>query len=544
MYNFVELHEIINIVLKRWWLLLLALLVGGGIGYGITQQQTPVYAAKTTLFVGRSIRANDLDRNAIQTSQELAITYAEIVRRQPVIQGTIDSLQLSTTWQSLRSRIKVGQVAETQLIEITAEAASPQEAELIAAEVARQVILLSPSAGGAQANEETFQFVQERLLNLQEGINGAQLELQNAQLTLAELDPNSIEAGALRVKIEGLENRLLDWDNLYARLLNFVSDMQATNQLSVIEPAQALTSPVRPRPTLNIAVGIFGMLALALFVIFLLEYFNDTYKDSEDFGRHTGLNVLGVVRQVAGKSAMDRLISKQDAYSYTFASEDYRLVYSKLHFAIQQLPQKIIMVTSVSSGDGKSLATANLGIAMAEAGLNVVIVDANLRRPSQHEIFELTNANGLIEVLHAPRQQLDVYLKNTSILNLRVLTAGTLPLNSAGMLGSAQMKDLLHRLAEEVDIVLCDSPEATGVADAAILAHQVAAVLLVLRKDRMYRSLIKEALKNLEQVGANFVGVLVNHPSSGIGVRPNKSKPSSPFRLALQSPQNVEAGSD
>jgi len=544
MYNFVELRDIINIVLKRWWLLLLAALIGLGIGYGLTEQQTEVYAAKTTLFVGRSIRANDLDRNAIQTSQELAITYAEIVRRQPVIQGTINALQLSTTWQSLRSRIKVGQVAETQLIEITAEAPSPQEAEQIAAEVARQVILLSPSSGGAQANEETFQFVQERLFNLQESINGAQSELQSAQTTLRTLDPNSIEAGALRVKVEGLENRLLDWDNLYARLLSFVSDMQATNQLSVIEPAQAQASPVRPRPTLNMAAGIFGMLALALLLIFLLEFFDDTYKDIEDFGKHTGLNVLGTVRQVPGKSIADRLISKQDAYSYTFASEDYRLVYSKLHFLIQNLPQKIIMVTSIAAGDGKSLATANLGVAMAEAGLNVVIVDANLRRPAQHEIFELTNANGLIEVLHAPRQQLDIYLKHTSIMNLRVLTAGTLPLNSAGMLGSAQMKELLNHLAEDVDIVLCDSPEATGVADAAILAHQVAGVLLVMRKEKMPRSLVKEARKNLEQVGANFVGVVVNHPTSGVGSRSAKGKSASPFRLALSTPQNVEAGSD
>lgn len=537
MYNFVELRDIVIIVLKRWWLLLIATLIGVALGYGLTQQQTAVYAAKTTLFVGRSIRANDLNRTDIQTGQELALTYSEIARLQPVVQGTIDALQLSMSWQSLRSRIKVTQVAETQLIQITVEASSRDEAERIAAEVARQVILLSPSAGGAQADEETFAFVQQRLVNLQQSIANAQSELRDAELRLAAIDAGSIEAGALRVKIEGLENRLLDWDNLYARLLSFISDMQATNQLSVIEPAQAQASPVRPRLTLNVAAAVFGMLALAILLIFLLEYFDDTYKDPDDLGRHLTLNLLGTVRQVAGKSPSDRLIANQTASAYAFASEDYRLVYSKLHFAIQQLSQKIIMVTSVEQGDGKSLATANLGVAMAEAGLNVVIVDANLRRPSQHEIFELTNANGLIEVLHAPRQQLDLYLKHTSIMNLRVLTAGTLPLHSAGMLGSAQMKDLLNRLADEVDVVLCDSPEATGVADAAILAHQVAGVLLVMRRDRLSRSLIKEAIKNLEQVGANFVGAVVNHPTSGLGTRNKNAKQSSPFRLMLPAPQ-------
>jgi capsular exopolysaccharide synthesis family protein len=542
MYNFVELRDVIMLVLKRWWLLVLAALIGGALGYALTAQQAPVYAAKTTLFVGRSIQANDLDRTALQTGQQLAITYAEIIRRQPVLQGTINALQLTTSWQALRSRISVSQVGETQLIEITAEAASPREAEQVVAEVARQLILLSPSSGNLQTNEETFQFVQQRLLTLQSSIASTQSELQSVQLALAALEATSIEAGALRIKIDDLQNRLLEWDNLYARLLTFISDMQATNQLSVIEPAQAQTSPVRPRLELNVAAGVFGLLALAMLLIFLLAYLDDTFKSGEELARHTDLALLGTVRQLAGKTTTDRLITKQTSFAQ--AAEDYRLAYSKLHFTIHKLPRKVIMVTSPTPGEGKSLVTANLAVAMAEAGLHVVIVDANLRRPTQHQIFGIANTNGLTELLHAPLQHLDTYLKSTAVLNLQIVTAGTLPAHSAAMLGSAQMQHLLDRLAAAADVIICDSPEATGVADAAILARQVSGVLVVVNKHKMQRRLIKEALKNLAQVGSPVIGLVLNHPNSGLGAKQPAVQPSTPLPLALPSPQNVEAGDD
>jgi Mrp family chromosome partitioning ATPase len=112
------------------------------------------------------------------------------------------------------------------------------------------------------------------------------------------------------------------------------------------------------------------------------------------------------------------------------------------------------------------------------------------------------------------------------------------------MLGSAQMQHLLDRLAAAADVIICDSPEATGVADAAILARQVSGVLVVINKHKMQRRLIKEALKNLAQVGSPVIGLVLNHPNSGLGAKQPAVQPSTPLPLALPSPQNVEAGDD
>lgn len=511
-YNFIELRELVVVLLKRWWLLLLALLLGGALGYGISLRQTPVYEASTSLLVGFSMQASNLDRTDLQTGQQLAITYSNIVRRQPVLQGTVDALQLDMSWQTLRSHVTVSVIDQTQLLEISATAESPALAEKIAGEVARQLILLSPDESAGSAGQETKQFVQQRLRDMESKIAAEQAALQSAEAKLAALGPNGIGISTVRSEIRDIEERLLNWDNVYTRLLEYARDTRSSNQLAVIEPPQSRTTPVQPRPDLSTAVGALLLLALAAGLILLLHYWDDTLKSVEDTTRHLKLNVLGQFSQIKGENSNDKLIAKAHVLANT--SEGYRLVRSKLQFLMADLPKKLIMVTSSAQGEGKSLTTANLAIAMAEAGMSVVIVDANLRRPVQHEIFQLANNEGLTELLYAPKLQLDHYLRPTQIMNLRVLTAGSLPAYPSGMLGSMQMKRLLQALAEQFDLVLCDSPEATEVADAAILAHQVTGVLLVVQAGKMRRARALEAINNLRQAGAHILGVVLNQPQA------------------------------
>lgn len=511
MYNFVELRELVLVLLKRWWFLLLAALLGGALGYGISLRQTPIYEATTSLLVGLSMQTSTLDRTDLQTGQQLAITYSNIVRRQPVLQGAIDALQLDMSWQSLRSRVSVSVIDQTQLLEISVDAESPELAEQIAAEVARQLILLTPSENAGGAHQETSQFVQQRLRDMETKIAAEQTALQSAEAKLAALGANGTGVTALRNEIRDIEERLLSWDNIYTRLLEYTKDIRTSNQLAIIEPAQAKSTPVQPNPGLNVTVGAALFLALTSALILLLHFWDDRLKSVEDTARHLKLNVLGQLSLIKGDNGHDKLIAKTHALSST--SEGYRLIRSKLQFLMADLPKKIIMITSSAQGEGKSLTTANLAIAMAEAGMSVVIVDANLRRPMQHEIFHLVNHEGLTELLYAPKLQLDHYLRSTQVMNLRVLTAGSLPAYPSGMLGSMQMKRLLQALSEQFDLVLCDSPEATEIADAAILAHQVTGAILVVQTGKMRRDRAMEAINNLRQAGAHILGVVLNQPT-------------------------------
>ena len=157
-----ELRQYIAIASRWWWLVILMTMVAGVTSYAASQRQTPVYEATSTLIVGQSIQATELTTGDIYTSERLAQTYASIARRQPVLQGVVEALNLNDTWLELKKRVRVKPVSETQLLEITVEANSPEEARASADEIARQLILLSPTALQNREKDENRRLIRQR----------------------------------------------------------------------------------------------------------------------------------------------------------------------------------------------------------------------------------------------------------------------------------------------------------------------------------------------------------------------------------------------
>jgi capsular exopolysaccharide synthesis family protein len=166
-------------------------------------------------------------------------------------------------------------------------------------------------------------------------------------------------------------------------------------------------------------------------------------------------------------------------------------------------------VTSPGTTEGKSITVANLAVAMAQTGIKVAVVDADLRRPRQHHIFSLKQDQGLTESLLAGRVDGNLRLSE-SVDGLRVLPSGELPPNPAELLGSRRMEDLLSELAGQVDLVIIDSPPLLPVTDAAVLAQRVDGVLLVLQAGRTRRAEAQHAIERLRQVNANVIGAVLN----------------------------------
>lgn len=166
------------------------------------------------------------------------------------------------------------------------------------------------------------------------------------------------------------------------------------------------------------------------------------------------------------------------------------------------------MVTSPRSSEGKSLIVANLAATTAQAGLNVVAVDADLRRPRLHRLFGLDARSGLSESL--VEGTAEGRLHPTDIEGLSALTSGGLPPDPAQLLASPRTKELLQQLAEQADAVVVDSAPILPVADAAVLAPAVDGVLLVLRAGKSRREAAQQAVERLHQAGANLVGVVLN----------------------------------
>jgi capsular exopolysaccharide synthesis family protein len=189
------------------------------------------------------------------------------------------------------------------------------------------------------------------------------------------------------------------------------------------------------------------------------------------------------------------------------------MIRSNLQFAAIDGAAKTILVTSPSPGEGKSTTAANLGVVMAQAGLRAIVVDADLRRPTQHQIFGLVNMGGLTDLLTSPELEIEGYLRDSGVENLQVLTSGFLPPNPSELLGSGRMRQLLSSLQEIADVVIFDSPPAAAFADSVVLSNRVDGVLLVTQAGKTRRDVARQAVSNLQQAGANLFGAVLNRVS-------------------------------
>ena len=191
------------------------------------------------------------------------------------------------------------------------------------------------------------------------------------------------------------------------------------------------------------------------------------------------------------------------------ASEAYRTLRTNLQFTALRGQLRTLVVTTPGAGEGKSSAAANLAVTMAQAGRRVILVDADLRRPAQHELFGVTREPGLSDTLLDPSAP--PALRESGVEGLRLLPAGSAPPNPAELLASETMEALVTWLANEADIVIFDAPPVVPVTDAAILGARTDGVLLVIQAGKTKRDQAARARTLLEQVGARLIGTALTN---------------------------------
>lgn len=167
------------------------------------------------------------------------------------------------------------------------------------------------------------------------------------------------------------------------------------------------------------------------------------------------------------------------------------------------------MITSAGPREGKSTTVANLAVSMAQAGKSVLVVDADLRNPTQHKLFGLDNRQGLSVAL-LQDQDYQTYIRETVVPGVMVLTGGPIPPNPAELVGSKRMKRLIEEASEQYDMVIIDTPPIVAVTDAAILAQEVDGVILVLAAGEVNKDFAQKAKELLDKVGAKILGAVLN----------------------------------
>ena len=198
-----------------------------------------------------------------------------------------------------------------------------------------------------------------------------------------------------------------------------------------------------------------------------------------------------------------------DTVSGSYA-EAYRSLRTNVAFAELGSRVRTIVITSPNPRDGKTTVSSNLAIACAQSGKRVVLIDADLRRPLQHRIFQVSNELGLVYSLSSD-SGLNGNLVQTQVPNLTLLTSGPVPANPTELLGSETMRSTLAKLKEHFDIIILDSPPILADADTSVLVRMVDGVLLVLHAGKTPRAAAELAVKQLRKASANILGVILNN---------------------------------
>ena len=200
-------------------------------------------------------------------------------------------------------------------------------------------------------------------------------------------------------------------------------------------------------------------------------------------------------------------------------SEAYRTLRTNLDFAGLDRALKTLVVTSAGVSEGKSTTLANLAIVSAQAGRRVILVDADLRRPSLHKIFGLANDTGLTTMMMDEAALASPPLCKTGVEGLSILPSGPLPPNPAEVVGSRRMEEIIAALAERADQVLFDTPPVVAVTDAAVLATKVDGVILVVSAGHTRRDHARAAVQRLQQINARLVGAVLTNVQVDTGLK-------------------------
>jgi non-specific protein-tyrosine kinase len=520
-----EIRTYVQPLLRWWWLLLAAALVGAGASYLAVRNQPAVYRSHATLMTGRTIDDPNPTGSQFSTSQQLAETYADIASREPVRRAVMRELGLEAL-----PAYQVNVIPGTQLIEISVLDTSAVRAQAVASAFADQLIQISPS--GVQPEEQERQdFIRGQLDKLQTQIEETEAEIETKQEELGglfsaqDINETQSEISALQAKLSSLQSN-------YASLLA-TTPQDAVNSLSVIEPASLPGQPVDPNLEVTVAAAAAVGLLLAAVAAYGLSYVDDTIKVPDDVERVTKSQVpaLASIARMKGLDRGDR--SKLIALDQprTPHAEAFRMLRTGIQYAGIDRGDKHLLVTSPRPGDGKSLTAANLAVVLAQSGSRVVLLDADLRQPTQHKLFDAGNDQGLGSLLLEMALRLELadcedagdeiigpliekVLQPTKVAGLKLMTSGPIPANPSELLGSAWMKATLRVLAHRYDYVILDSPPCLAVTDPIVLATQVDAVLLVASAGSTRRKELKHALGRLRSVNAHVLGVTLNRLSS------------------------------
>lgn len=486
----------------RWLpVLILGTVLSGVTALVFTSLQPRVYEVSATLLPAQLRLAGNPDFNTVSVSRlvGLATNYAFTAKSQQLLTDVGRRLAITDSLVMLSKRVDATVDVNTAVLKITARAGTEKGAAALANAVANEIEDQSAAAPNDDSALAELDVVRQRILETE----------AEYQRLLALPPPRTVEdTQALGDSL----SLLRELTNLYATLDGSLN--RTPSGLIVVDSASAqLAQMIEPRMLFYTLLAAMAGLLISAGLVSILEYLDDTVKSSQDVEEVTGLRTLGTVSHrptLDGTRALPTLYDPTSA-----AAEAYRTLRTNIEFASTDAPIRTLLVSSSNPGEGKSMIAANLAVAFAQAGRSVVLVDADLRTPGLHLMFDMPNTHGLTTLLRSDALGLGASAQGTEQANLRVLTTGALPPNPAELLGAQRMRTVIDRLQGEVDLIIVDGPPLKAVSDSLVLSSFLDATLFVIAAGRSRRAAVRLASESFTLAQASVVGAVLCSEARG-----------------------------
>lgn len=424
--------RILGVLLRAWWVLLLAGLLGGAIAFGYSSTLAPIYqSTASTYFSMRSASSgSDINQGSAYTQSQM-LSFAQLAMSSVVLDAVRDDLDADLTNSQIRNMTTVTIPQNTVILDVTAGSTDAE----FAAELANSIA-------------------------------------ENLALVVDDISPKD-DSGV------------------------------ATVVARVIEPATPAAFQSSPNKQRDAVLGAFAGVLLAALAIIVWTLLDTRVRSEEALRRITDLPVLGAIprRKDAQRKAI--VVAEPNGTS----AEAYRRVRSSLRFAAVEHDISAIAVTSSIPGEGKTSTAVNLALTYSEAGMRVLLVDADLRRPMVAETLGLENSVGLTTMLVGAVVFEDAALQ-WGETSLWVLPAGEVPPNPAELLASARMTELLRELHHDFDMMVVDTAPLLSVSDATIIAQSVDTTIVVADVSKVHLAQLARSLEALDRARAQVAGVV------------------------------------
>jgi len=542
-----DLTEVFNIILKRFWLILGLAICGIAAAVTVNTLMRPIYGATALLMINQE-DAGKIDSNPYRSfisEEDYYRTQYQLLESRSFLERVYKKLDLNQYEEfrnpggvrKLHRAISIVPITRSRLVNINVRTYDPSLAAEIANAVANTFvdenlsnrISMGKDVIKALENSENSPEDQEILNSMPQVVNSdfikslkqqiASLEIKKAQLA-AKYTPRHPELISVNQQLATIRKQIaVETRRLVQSIKIELSGQFSGNNVRVIDPAIVSSVPVQPRKMLNILIGAAGGALIGLIFVFLLEFLDQSIKTSQDLEDKLHLSFLGSItyQKVKKREAEYSLMLKE---GNSLQAENIRDIRTMLGFALTDTPNAPFLITSSMQGEGKSHLSSNLAVALATAGKKVLLVDGDLRRSRLHKVFKLGVEKGLSNIWSRDPEKAD-YQANVQAVkdvpNLSMMTSGQRPPNPGELLSTPKLADFVSWAQKNYDQVIIDCPAILPVSDTMLWGKYIPHAIFLVRYGKTNARLARIALDKLKQAGIKVLGgVIGQHKSASL----------------------------